>query len=397
MDFVIQRLESELKNRGIKKENDTNNFLTNNYFENQKEKSKIINGGTSININNIFDKKMIQMKKQMENDFYQYMLQFKSEVKNTLDTINAKMFNIEQHLLKINIINDNYRDTNARLAKLENNYNLFYKEFLTTNSICIENKKNEDEIKVIINEQSEEKNKLANELKINMKNILNRQTFLETKINENININIDYEKKIRDKINDLYKTKEDNINILSNNLISKINEYSNQTDNKFESLNNYISEIKNRIDNADNNINLLNDIPNLQLLSSNMNNQVNEIKTKIGEISKFRDDLSEQKREINNLKNDIQTLNSNADNINKLNNENKNINNDLEEMKKNVKFIEKKLNILDNNFNVLDNDINENKNEIRQIKKEIGNKVDNNIIKKEEIKKNKNLVQNVNK
>ena len=384
IDFVIQRLESDLKKRGIKNEKQINN-----YIKEKKENNQLINGGDPINYDKIASTNTIN---QLENNFYQNMLQFKSEVKNYLDNINTKIFNIEKHLLKINLINDNYRDTNSRLTKVENDYKLFYNEFAKTNSICIENKKNVEYIKEVITEQSKENNILTKELKINMKNILNRQTFLEAKINENNNNNLNFEKKIIDKINNLYKEKEDILNTQSKNLISKIIENSNQYESKFELINNSISEIKSRIDNADNNINILNDIPNFKSLTNNINNQVLEINTKIEEISKFQKDIDENKNKINNLKNEIQEINSNIENINKFNNENQNIKSNLEEIKTNIKYIEKKVNIFDNNINDLDSDINENRKEIREIKKYMGNKGQNNIITiKEDFKKSNGI------
>jgi chromosome segregation ATPase len=312
IDFVIQRLESDLKKRGIKNEKQINN-----YIKEKKENNQLINGGDPINYDKIASTNTIN---QLENNFYQNILQFKSEVKNYIDNINTKIFNIEKNLLKINLINDNYRDSNSRLAKVENDYKLFYNEFAKTNSICIENKKNVEYIKEVITEQSKENNILTKELKINMKNILNRQTFLDAKINENNNNNINFEKKIIDKINNLYKEKEDILNIQSKNLISKIIENSNQYESKFQLINNSISEIKSRIDNADNNINILNDIPNFKSLTNNINNQVLEINTKIEEISKFQKDIDENKNKINNLKNEIQEINSNIENIHKFNN-----------------------------------------------------------------------------
>ena len=312
IDFVIQRLESDLKKRGIKNEKQINN-----YIKEKKENNQLINGGDPINYDKIASTNTIN---QLENNFYQNILQFKSEVKNYIDNINTRIFNIEKNLLKINLINDNYRDSNSRLAKVENDYKLFYNEFAKTNSICIENKKNVEYIKEVITEQSKENNILTKELKINMKNILNRQTFLDAKINENNNNNINFEKKIIDKINNLYKEKEDILNIQSKNLISKIIENSNQYESKFQLIYNSISEIKSRIDNADNNINILNDIPNFKSLTNNINNQVLEINTKIEEISKFQKDIDENKNKINNLKNEIQEINSNIENIHKFNN-----------------------------------------------------------------------------
>ena len=384
IDFVIQRLESDLKKRGIKNEKQINN-----YIKEKKENNQLINGGDPINYDKIASTNTIN---QLENNFYQNILQFKSEVKNYIDNINTRIFNIEKNLLKINLINDNYRDSNSRLAKVENDYKLFYNEFAKTNSICIENKKNVEYIKEVITEQSKENNILTKELKINMKNILNRQTFLDAKINENNNNNINFEKKIIDKINNLYKEKEDILNIQSKNLISKIIENSNQYESKFQLINNSISEIKSRIDNADNNINILNDIPNFKSLTNNINNQVLEINTKIEEISKFQKDIDENKNKINNLKNEIQEINSNIENIHKFNNENQNIKSELEEIKTNIKYIEKKVNIFDNNINDLDSDINENRKEIREIKKNMGNKAQNNIITiKEDFKKSNGI------
>ena len=97
------------------------------------------------------------------------------------------------------------------------------------------------------------------QLKDEMNNILNNQKLFQNKNNfaQVNNISSNNEKKIIEKINDLYKEKEKNISILSNNLFSKINDYSIQSDKKLEIIYNSINEIKQRLDNADNNVNLL--------------------------------------------------------------------------------------------------------------------------------------------
>ena len=71
--------------------------MVNNFFE--EEKSKVINSPNlkfRNNYNNSDYKKEInEMKQQMENDFYEYILKLKSEMKNYMDGVNKKMFNYE--------------------------------------------------------------------------------------------------------------------------------------------------------------------------------------------------------------------------------------------------------------------------------------------------------------
>jgi chromosome segregation ATPase len=387
LDLVIKTLEYELNNRGIQIDKNKNNIIMNNYLEDKKEKDNLVNGG---NINFNLDKKyyknskmnnqnydLNQMKKQIENDLYQFILQLKVDTKRSLDYINNRITNLENQLLKVNSMNDKLRDILGKQSELENNNKLFDKKFNLINLNTIQFKENIENNKQLINEHSE----LINELNIKINNIKNDYSAFEIKHNGNYNNNIN-ESKIINKINELYKSKENNINILSNNLYSKLNNYYDQTESKFESINSTIMEFKNRLDNADNNVNLLNDLPNIKSITTNMNEEIININSKIGEIinqqNKINNNHKNLENNINEFNSNLQQINSNIEEINKVNIENKNINNDLNDIKKNMNYMEKKINNLDNNFNDLDNNINENKSEIIQIKKNIGGKILNN-------------------
>ena len=397
LDCVIQRLESELKNKGIKPPN----YKNNNYLQENKEKEKIFNGGNTVYQpnNNIRTNNYKYEINEVKNDLYEYISQIKLDMKKAIDNLNSKIFYFEKELLKINIMNDNLRDNTVQLSQLENDYKLFYKEFLTINSISLGNKGNIENITEVIKGQMEENNKTINGLKLMVNNVINRQSIFEQKYKELYENSVNNENKIINKINELYKTKENDFNILSNNLFSKINDYSNQAENKFESINNIISDIKSRLDSADNNVNLLNDIPGIKAFTTNINEQVININSKIEEITKEQKDINNNNEDINNslliIKNDIKTLNNNIEDINKANDENKNINEDLNEIKKNFQYMEKKINNLDTNFNELDSNINDNKNEIRLIKKNMGNiNQTNNFIPIEKAKPIGNTIDN---
>ena len=118
---------------------------------------------------------------------------------------------------------------------------------------------------------------------------------------------INNEKKIIEKINALYKQKENNLSILSTNLFSRFNEYSKETEKKLEVLNNSINDIKKRLDSADNNINLLNDIPNLKEIAMNNNKEIESLKSKIETVSNGVD-IKNYKEEMENTKNNIRIL-----------------------------------------------------------------------------------------
>ena len=382
LDFSFNKIESlELKNGGYTPVK-TKDKKVNNYLE---EKNKLINFKTinlRTNSNNKspdYRHEVNRVKKQIENDLYQYILQLKIEMKKTIDNANKKANIYEKELLKINMMNNNLNDILFRLSKLENEYDIIKQDLQSTKSLELKNNESIKNTKQYIKEQFSNSHSIINELKENINFIKNQQLQFEeksNKINDEIIIN---------KINDLFKEKENNINIMSNNLYKKFTDYSNQTENKFSSVNNSISEIKNKIEKDDNNINLLNEIPNIKSITSSIDSQINSINSRIEEISKEKEDM---KNNIISLRNDILTTNNGFKEINQLNNENKNIENKhienkVNEMKKNFNYLEKRINNLDENINNLNNNINDSKNEISQIKKNVEIKTNKDFTKKE--------------
>jgi len=387
LDFSFNKIESlELKNGGYTPVK-TKDKKVNNYLE---EKNKLINFKTinlRTNSNNKspdYRHEVNRVKKQIENDLYQYILQLKTEMKKTIDNANKKANIYEKELLKINLMNNNLNNILFRLSKLENEYDIIKQDLQSTKSLELKNNESIKNTKQYIKEQFSNSHSIINELKENINFIKNQQLQFEEKSN------IYFSSKVNDeiiinKINDLFKEKENNINIMSNNLYKKFTDYSNQTENKFSSVNNSISEIKNKIEKDDNNINLLNEIPNIKSITSSIDSQINSINSRIEEISKEKEDM---KNNIISLRNDILTTNNGFKEINQLNNENKNIENkhienEVNEMKKNFNYLEKRINNLDENINNLNNNINDSKNEISQIKKNVEIKTNKDFTKKE--------------
>ena len=387
LDFSFNKIESlELKNGGYTPVK-TKDKKVNNYLE---EKNKLINFKTinlRTNSNNKspdYRHEVNRVKKQIENDLYQYILQLKIEMKKTIDNANKKANIYEKELLKINMMNNNLNNILFRLSKLENEYDIIKQDLQSTKSLELKNNESIKNTKQYIKEQFSNSHSIINELKENINFIKNQQLQFEEKSN------IYFSSKVNDeiiinKINDLFKEKENNINIMSNNLYKKFTDYSNQTENKFSSFNNSISEIKNKIEKDDNNINLLNEIPNIKSITSSIDSQINSINSRIEEISKEKEDM---KNNIISLRNDILTTNNGFKEINQLNNENKNIENkhienEVNEMKKNFNYLEKRINNLDENINNLNNNINDSKNEISQIKKNVEIKTNKDFTKKE--------------
>ena len=381
LDLIIKSLQTELKSRGIQIENET-------------EKPKIINGG---NINNAIDLNVNNLQKsqngiKIKNDerkikeyidacLYNTLMPLKVEIKSSLEKINFRMNNFENELLKINLMNENMRTFNSKLSKIENDYNILYKNFSKNNTLSVQNKENLENIDKNIKTYMDDTNKEILKLKSNMNNISQNQKSLESKCNfEEFNNNmINFDKKMIGKINELYKEKENSLSILSTNLFTKINDYSVQTDNKLEIIYNSMNEIKQKLSNADNNVNLLNDLPAIKEIANNNNKEIESIKSKIEVMSK-NDDIKTYKEELENNKNDIQVIKTDIEEINNLKNQNNNLNNELNEMKKSMKLLEKKMTTMEGNFFNLDGVINDNKKEIIQIKKE-----------KNEIKSNNNF------
>ena len=376
LDLIIKSLQTELQARGIQIENET-------------EKPKINNSLNELNNNNLLKSQSLiknkneerKIKDYIETCLYNTLMPLKVEIKSTLEKINFKMNNFENELLKINLMNDNIRTFNTKLSKIENDYNLFYKNFSMSNSLSVQNKENYENINTNIKTYMDDTNNEILKLKNEMNNITKNQKDIEKKYNfgEYNNNFINNEQKIIGRINDLYKEKENNLSILSTNLFTKVNDYSTQTDNKLEIIYNSINEIKQKLNNANNNVNLLNDLPSIKEISMNNNKEIESLKSKIETISKA-DDIKTCKEDVENTKNDIQIIKTDIEEINKLKNQNINLNNEIQGMKNNMKLFEKKMTTMEGNFFNLDGVINDNKKEIIKIKKEkLDNKSKNNL------------------
>ena len=376
LDLIIKSLQTELQARGIQIENET-------------EKPKINNSLNELNNNNLLKSQSLiknkneerKIKDYIETCLYNTLMPLKVEIKSTLEKINFKMNNFEKELLKINLMNDNIRTFNTKLSKIENDYNLLYKNFSMSNSLSVQNKENYENINTNIKTYMDDTNNEILKLKNEMNNITKNQKDIEKKYNfgEYNNNFINNEQKIIGKINDLYKEKENNLSILSTNLFTKVNDYSTQTDNKLEIIYNSINEIKQKLNNANNNVNLLNDLPSIKEISMNNNKEIESLKSKIETISKA-DDIKTCKEDVENTKNDIQIIKTDIEEINKLKNQNINLNNEIQGMKNNMKLFEKKMTTMEGNFFNLDGVINDNKKEIIKIKKEkLDNKSKNNL------------------
>jgi len=376
LDLIIKSLQTELQARGIQIENET-------------EKPKINNSLNELNNNNLLKSQSLiknkneerKIKDYIETCLYNTLMPLKVEIKSTLEKINFKMNNFEKELLKINLMNDNIRTFNTKLSKIENDYNLLYKNFSMSNSLSVQNKENYENINTNIKTYMDDTNNEILKLKNEMNNITKNQKDIEKKYNfgEYNNNFINNEQKIIGRINDLYKEKENNLSILSTNLFTKVNDYSTQTDNKLEIIYNSINEIKQKLNNANNNVNLLNDLPSIKEISMNNNKEIESLKSKIETISKA-DDIKTCKEDVENTKNDIQIIKTDIEEINKLKNQNINLNNEIQGMKNNMKLFEKKMTTMEGNFFNLDGVINDNKKEIIKIKKEkLDNKSKNNL------------------
>ena len=376
LDLIIKSLQTELQARGIQIENET-------------EKPKINNSLNELNNNNLLKSQSLiknkneerKIKDYIETCLYNTLMPLKVEIKSTLEKINFKMNNFENELLKINLMNDNIRTFNTKLSKIENDYNLLYKNFSMSNSLSVQNKENYENINTNIKTYMDDTNNEILKLKNEMNNITKNQKDIEKKYNfgEYNNNFINNEQKIIGRINDLYKEKENNLSILSTNLFTKVNDYSTQTDNKLEIIYSSINEIKQKLNNANNNVNLLNDLPSIKEISMNNNKEIESLKSKIETISKA-DDIKTCKEDVENTKNDIQIIKTDIEEINKLKNQNINLNNEIQGMKNNMKLFEKKMTTMEGNFFNLDGVINDNKKEIIKIKKEkLDNKSKNNL------------------
>ena len=376
LDLIIKSLQTELKSRGVQ-------------IENVEEKPKIINNVNELNAKNLKKSQSLiknineerKIKEYIEACLYNTLMPLKVEIKSNLEKINFQLNNFEKELLKINLMNDNIRTFNSKLSKIENDYNLLYKNFSMNNSLSLQNKENFENININIKTYMNDTNQEFLKLKKDMNNISKNQKEIEKKYNfEGFNNNfLINEQKIIQKINNLYKEKENNLSLLSTNLFTKVNDYSAQTDNKLEIIYNSMNEIKQKLSNADNNVNLLNDLPEIKKTTINNNKEIESLKSKIEILSKA-DDIKTCKEEMENTKNDIQIIKTDIEEINKLKNQNKNLNNEIKEMKNSMKLLEKKMTTMEGNFFNLDGVINDNKKEIIKIKKEkIENKSKNNL------------------
>ena len=378
LDLVIKSLQADLKSRGIVIENNTNTKF-NNFIQNFSEKPQIINGATkNLDENNLQNTKLflknrneeILIREYIEECVYNMFMPLKTELKGSLENVNIKMSNFENEILKINLMNENLRTFNAKFFKLENDYNLLSKNLNKLDSLLAKNQANFENLEATFKSNMNDINENLLHLKNEMNKNINNQKNIDNQNNFDklYNNAINNEKKIIEKINTLYKQKEKNLSILSENLFSRFNEYSKETDKKFELLNNSINDIKKRVDSADNNINLLNDIPNLKETTMNNNKEIESMKSKV-ETASNGAEMKYYKEEIENVKNNIQIIKTNLEEFDKLKNDNKNIFKDLNEMKNNMKLFEKKMNIIDGNILNLDTEINDNKKEIVLIKK----------------------------
>ena len=322
LDLIIKSLQTELKSRGVQ-------------IENVEEKPKIINNGNELNAKNLKKSQSLvknineerKIKEYIEACLYNTLMPLKVEIKSNLEKINFQLNNFEKELLKINLMNDNIRTFNSKLSKIENDYNLLYKNFSINNSLSLQNKENFENININIKTYMNDTNQEFLKLKKDMNNISKNQKEIEKKynfeeMNNNFLINV---QKIIQKINNLYKEKENNLSSLSTNLFTKVNDYSAQTDNKLEIIYNSMNEIKQKLSNANHNVNLLNDLPEIKKTTINNNKEIESLKSKIEILSKA-DDIKTCKEEMENTKNDIQIIKTDIEEINKLKNQNKNLN-----------------------------------------------------------------------
>ena len=170
LDLIIKSLQTELQSRGIQIENET-------------EKPKINNSLNELNNNNLLKSQSLiknkneerKIKDYIETCLYNTLMPLKVEIKSTLEKINFKMNNFEKELLKINLMNDNIRTFNTKLSKIENDYNLLYKNFSMSNSLSVQNKENYENINTNIKTYMDDTNNEILKLKNEMNNITKNQ------------------------------------------------------------------------------------------------------------------------------------------------------------------------------------------------------------------------------
>ena len=247
LDVVINTLQKELKTRGIDIDNTSSSPKLNNFMNDINENRPLNNKNKNNMLKNqpvdINKRDEIQIKQYIETTLYKMIMPIKDDIKNYLTNINFKIINFERELLKINPMNENIRNFSSKLSKLENDYNLLSKNINSINSLSVQNKSNIESINQIIKININENSNSISKLTKDINKVINNQSNLENKItnnNDNNNKNIIDEKKIIDKINNIYKEKEKSFDILANNLFSKINKNSEETEKTLELLGKFI-------------------------------------------------------------------------------------------------------------------------------------------------------------
>jgi hypothetical protein len=205
LDFSINEIESDLKNGGYtpikNKDRKVNNYL--------EEKNKLINFKNiklrtdSNNKSPDYRQEVNRVKKQIENDLYQYILQLKIEMKKTIDDANKKANNYEKELLKINMMNINLNDILYRLSNLESEYDLIKQDLQSIKSLELKKIESIKNTKQYIKEQFSNSHSIINELKESINNIKNQQLQFEEKSNIYFSNKVNDENLIINKINKL--------------------------------------------------------------------------------------------------------------------------------------------------------------------------------------------------
>ena len=199
LDMIIKSLQTELKSRGIDVENNLGNTKYNNYLTDLTEKPKIINGGTAINTKHLVGNNLqnsqpflinknddLQIKEYIEISIYNMITPLKTDLKSSLEDINFKMNNLEKELLKINLMNENIRNFSSKLSKMENDYNLLYKNVVSLNSLSSKTQTNFETLDSNFKTYTNDANKNIYQLKDEMSKVSNNQKTFDTKYNFDI-------------------------------------------------------------------------------------------------------------------------------------------------------------------------------------------------------------------
>ena len=175
------------------------------------------------------------------------------------------------------------------------------------NKIKIENDNNKNEIKnlkIIINKNEEEKNKLENEIKEIMNKKYNE--IIEIINNNKNNQNEEFNNKLLNKEKEIKEIINENKNIINNTINEKEDKINNKENKLIEDINiinNKINEIKNKIEEIINN--------KINEINNNINNKYNELKEQIYYIVKQID--YKFIKEPQNLKFKFDITNTNTD------------------------------------------------------------------------------------